>query len=1017
MKRSEYKYYSLISNVTITLFFSILFLIAPLHAQEQTSNNTFRDSASLQTLLNDTTIEPREKLFLIKKMASFYEKTTPSEAVKLYTTALSLAQKLHQKNETTRILYPLAQLYQNLFHYATADSVYQLLSPYYSNNKSKELAEYYFLRANNFYKWSKYKLAANYLIKSRTLYEKLGIKAGQAKTLKEEAKVWANYNDYAKAIGLLQRSYDIYKQLGDEEGMASIQTLLGTIMQSWGKYERARYFYSTAYIYYHKKHDLFNEANDLLHLGDIDILEQNYLKALKNYKKAEPLTRKLHHDKLYSITLSNIGEAFYNLRKYDSALYYQNLALPIKKRVGDRRRLAISMYDLGRIYHQRGQYSTAIAYSDSALQLAEDIKAKELEMNSLLLLSDINKARHKYRTAYDYLKLYVKINNEIFNENNSKIVSEMEVRYEADQKDKENERLKKIDTATQLRLAHEKNQKILLIVLVSFILILVVITSIFMYFRKLIQDKKNALVQAKAAEIKKQQIELKKLNNELYYSREKYKSIVENATIGLYQTTREGEIRFANKTLLRLLGYSEHDLRKINLNKDKPNRHHFIKLLEEQQIITGREDVWTKADGKQIHVMESAWVIKDQNGNILYYEGIVEDMTKRKEAEQQAALANEKLKLINNKLRSRNRAYKKAKTEAEEANRAKTMFLANISHEIRTPLNSIMGYTELLLPLLKQKKQKAYVKSIQTSSNNLLYLINDILDLSKIQEGKLVLNEEPYSIEKIIMEIKQIFFPLIEKKSLQFTTYLEDNLRGFFLLDPGRFRQILFNIVGNAIKFTDSGFVKLSIQSVSVNNTKQLYNIMISIEDNGKGIALEDQKNIFNAFEQSSNPSARKTGGTGLGLNIAKRLVQIMGGTIELKSELGKGSIFTIHIKNLKKTGQSPIFAETTLNEEREDITTQSEKDKKPPSLPGNELNEELQQLLSDELYNKWITVHKNMMINEMKDFGNRLYAFSQKHNLKALETITKDFIDACEVFDIETIEQIFSQLQTYFQH
>jgi PAS domain S-box-containing protein len=970
----------------------------------QTDSLSIQNRTNLETIISDKSTNNKEKLLLLKKLAALYEKKDAKQASIIYERVVSIAHKLKSPHQIEEGYLHLAKTYQELFQYSRADSIYRILSPYYTKNKEKQIAEFYFLRGINFYMWSKYKIAAKYFQNARKIYEKLGIVAGQAKTLKEEAKVWANYNDYAKTIGLLQRSADMYKQLGDEEGLASIETLMGTIMESWGKLERAKTYFNQAYKYALKRNDLFEQSNNLLHIGDIEVLEENYNKAISDYKTAMKLSLIIHHDKLYSIALSNLGEAYYHLRQYDSALYYQKLTLPIKKRIADRRRLAISMYDLSLIYFQQNRLKKATAYADSALMYAESIQSKELEMNALLVLSDINKASHRFRTAYDYLKLYVKVNNEIFSENNRKMVSQMEVRYEADQKERENQLLRELDTENKLRLEKEKNRTNLLYILLGFLFTIIIIVSLFLHYRRKLKNKQHAIELKNTREIKKQSIELKRLTNELMVSREKYKSIVENATIGIYKTTPDGRIIFTNNTLCRMLGYTEKELKRINLNAEKPNRHAFIKLLEEQGVITGREDTWTTADGKNIFVKESAWVIRDTSGKVLNYEGMIEDITQQKKAEEQVALANKRLKNINKELRSRNIAYKEAKTEAEEANRAKTLFLANISHEIRTPLNSIIGYTDLLYPMLKDENQINYLKSIKTSSHNLLLLINDILDLSKIQEGKLEINEEPCSFEELISETQTFFFPLVEKKGITLKTQIDETLQGLFLIDKVRIRQILFNLVGNAVKFTDRGFVQLTMAVQNVDESKQLYEIKIDIQDSGRGIPAEEQESIFKPFEQSSNPELRKVGGTGLGLNIAKRLVEIMGGTIRLKSEEGKGSTFTVLLYKIKKT------AHVKFNKETNQTIKQGKAQKQ-----NTVIDSKLTKLLSHNFYDQWLRVQKHMFISEIKRFGEQLLDFSRQNKIKTLEKEMNKLLKACKNYDIETIEIIFQKISLYF--
>ncbi len=240
-----------------------------------------------------------------------------------------------------------------------------------------------------------------------------------------------------------------------------------------------------------------------------------------------------------------------------------------------------------------------------------------------------------------------------------------------------------------------------------------------------------------------------------------------------------------------------------------------------------------------------------------------------------------------------------AKENADAANKSKSEFLANMSHEIRTPMNAIVGFTELLNEQLQEPKLKSYIKTIQSASNTLLTLINDILDLSKIEAGKLNIEKKPTNLHNIATEVSAIFTMSVQKKGLELIVDIDDNLPSSLLLDEVRLRQILFNLIGNAVKFTEYGFIKLRVKTLGIDEHLSKINLEIYVKDSGIGIAQNQLEKIFKEFEQKDGQDTRKFGGTGLGLSISKRLCEMMDGNISVNSTEGKGTTFVVHLYNV----------------------------------------------------------------------------------------------------------------------
>jgi len=388
------------------------------------------------------------------------------------------------------------------------------------------------------------------------------------------------------------------------------------------------------------------------------------------------------------------------------------------------------------------------------------------------------------------------------------------------------------------------------------------------------QDDKAVGVQGNARDIR----ERRRSERALRDSESHYRLLFERNLAGVYRSTLDGKILDCNEAFSRVFGYGSREEAlaqpATSLYGEADRRDAFISPLRAKGSVANLEFCMRRSDGSPVWVLENASLLADASGALNLIEGTVIDITERKRADQ---------------------AMEQAKEAAEEASRAKGEFLANVSHEIRTPMNGILGMTELALDSGPNSELREYLEAIQLSAQSLLSVINDILDFSKIEARKLDLEKISFDLRPSLNETLRMLELRVYQKGLALVNHIDPDVPEALVGDPGRLRQVIVNLVGNAIKFTEQGRISLNVSTESCDPGEAVLHFAVS--DTGVGIPADKQDLIFEAFTQADGSTTRKFGGTGLGLAISAQLVGMMGGTLWVESEVGKGSTFHFTVR------------------------------------------------------------------------------------------------------------------------
>ncbi len=743
-----------------------------------------------------------------------------------------------------------------------------------------------------------------------------------AKSYKSAGVTYYFTGDYNKALDYYNKALVIFNKLKDLENSSKVYNNKGIIYEHWGDYQKSMSNYLKCLKIEKQLHDTIGIAGSYNNLANTYFYIKNYKQGIYYLKKSYAIFKNNDKEQEANI-LNNIGKFFENDNKIDSSLIYYFDALKIRKQINDKEGLSLSYNNIGYIYLLKKEYKTAIHYFYTSLKLAKSLSNKKqifstsenlskayhninnidsteyflnkclnltdstnfftYKVNYYLIKSEISRKQNKINEALNYYIKYSKLKDSLLNRKN---IENTELIYQKFKNQQNNKELKIKNLQIEKTKAENKFKDKLNFLLTLSITLLILFLLFVIYLFILNKRTNKKLIQEVQIRKKIQQSLLlakNKLNNsvklkdsELVNQFNYINSILLSLPVGVITANINGDINFTNNYASLIFGISDTSKAKgINLFID--NRfvkvglpEYLNKVIKTKKI---QNFIITDDNKKRNKVILYKVTIKYiENTSAPFLLGLIEDITIQKKYEENLV---------------------KLKDAANEANKLKSIFLANLSHEIRTPLNAIIGFAELLENNnLPPEKAKNYLSIIQKNSISLLNLINDIIDISKIEANELKIHKKLTDVNNLLKQIYLINkkINLKNKPDIEIKLDIPDeNL--LLITDENRLKQIIINLINNAIKFTEKG-------EIIIGYTKDKNQVKFFIKDTGVGIPKKDLPTIFNRFFQASNQVEKNNSGRGLGLSITKNLIELLGGSIYCESEVNKGSKFYFTLPN-----------------------------------------------------------------------------------------------------------------------
>jgi PAS domain S-box-containing protein len=696
---------------------------------------------------------------------------------------------------------------------------------------------------------SQLELAAQYLYQALKLSEAAGLKHQTGMIYNSLAWLTKIQRNYPKAIGYTNKAQAMLEEVRDPIGISESYNVRGLTY---------------------------------LLMKDFTLTEQEFKKSLK-------IREEIDYPKGIAASLYNLADLYLEQERNEEALKLLYKVAAIEKKIGNKPYLSMTYGLIARQLVRDKKFTEAFEFLKKADKEGEQDQSLYIKRDNAMSYAFYYLKLNDYKNAYLYQKKYQEYTDEIYDHEGSDKLAEYEALYKSQKRDQEIQLLnqKQLSQEAQLKLQKteiaKKNNMILSACIGILVIVIAGLINHRSYKQKIEINKKlivlNQEVSLKNEEVQANLNHIIKLKNDLEVRENQYRNLIENATDIIYELDENGKFIFFNPASEQITGYSADELSKahfweiINPEFAKSYTQKVIDLMKKQIENSYMEVLINSKAGKKIWLGQNIRMIFKEN-KLIKGEVVARDITAQKLAEEEMMMAKE---------------------QAEKAYQAKSEFLANMSHEIKTPLNGVIGFSDLLTKTALNSTQQKYASTISQSANKLLEMVDEILDFSKIEAGKLILSNDKTDLREMCHQAMDMVRSQAEKKKLKVKITTAEAVPAFVLVDEMRLHQVLTNLLSNAVKFTEQGGIELQTEILGHESFNQV-KIRFSVIDTGIGIAPQNQQKIFDAFVQEDISTTKKYGGTGLGLTISNKLLALMDSKLELRSEVGKGSLFYFDI-------------------------------------------------------------------------------------------------------------------------